>query len=313
MPEQTFHFAAPLANTGGSLRSVKLAAPYKIERWSYDKLAVLVGDIQGHNEWHPDHRVDELQCIPEYASTGHVVTASVSLEFDESDTYAFLQLHRDLEALDRQLDEQVHLLSLYFSSATTMPLRYWFTVSSDGNREMISASEGRAEGGERAVPTYQEALRFNAFLAKHSFEKRADFIQIALDHWGHSHDTIPRHMKLLSLVTALEVLLNPAQTELKHRVTRAAAVLIGVDVEHSRDVYSGLSKIYDVRSQIVHTGQLKSLQEVPLWQLRRWLSRAILAAMELGLPKAELCSALIELGFGQGSQLKRLARSRDGR
>jgi hypothetical protein len=312
MPEQTFYFAGPLSNTGGGLRSVKLAPPFKIERWGYEKLASLVGDMQGASEWQPDHRVDELNCIPEFANTGHVVTACITLEHDESDTQSFLKLHHELESQDKRLDEQIRLLSLYFSAATTMPVRYWFSLA-DGRREMMSSSEGRAEKGERAAPTYQEALKVNAFLSKHSFEKRAEFIQIALDHWGHSHDTIPRHMQLLSLVTALEVLLNPAQTELKHRVTRAAAVLIGTTKEDSRDIYSGLSKIYDVRSQIVHTGQLKSLQKVHFWQLRWWLSRAILAVMDLGLPKDQMCAALVELGFGQGSNLKQLGSSRDGR
>ncbi len=311
MPRRTLHFAGPLANTGGSLRSVKLSAPFRIERWNYDKLADLIGDMQGKTDWHPDHRVDELHCIPEYGTTGHVVTASIDVEMDEADTDAYMKIHRQLHALDERLDEQLLLLSLFFSSTTTLPARYWYFVLPGSEREMISASEGRADNGHRAAPSYREALKFNSFLAKHSFERRAEFIQIALDHWRHSQDTVPRHMQLLSLITAIEVLLNPAQTELKHRVTRAAAILIGSDAEDCRQIYSFLGKIYDVRSQIVHTGNLKGLSKFPLLQIRWYLSRAIIRAMELGLPKDRLCASLVELGFGQGHELKP-ARPQDG-
>jgi len=299
----TYYFAGPLANTGGNLRSIKLASPFRIERWNYDKLASLIADMSGPIDWHPDHRVDELQCIPKFANSGHVVTARLTLEHRNDEPLDILRVHRELENFDKRLDEQIRLLSVFFSAGVLLPVRYWFAIGSDGVREMMSASEGRADEGERATPSLDQARSANAFLQNHSFQKRPDVLEIALDHWSHSFQSIPSHMQLLSLVTALEALLNPAQTELKHRVCRAAAVLIGRNEEESKEIYAGLGKVYDIRSQIVHTGQTKSLRTVRFWELRRWVSRVILAVLSLNLPKSELCARLVELGFGQGPSL----------
>lgn len=299
MALQTFFFVAPIANTGGSFRSIKLSPPFKIERWNYDKLTSFINDMEGATDWTPDPRVDELRCVPHHGNTGHVVTATISLEHDEA-VEDILKLHRHFEEQDKVLAEQIRLIGVYFSSPVLLSAEYWFAVNENGQREMQSALMRSVEEGQSATPSYQEALRLSNFLARYSFRPRAEYVSIALDHWGHSFDAIPKHMQLLSLVTALEVLLNPAHTELKHRVARAAAVLIGSDKEESKEIYSGLSKIYDARSQVVHTGVLKSVDKVKFWQLRWWVSRSILKVMALGLPKERLCSMLNELGFGEG-------------
>lgn len=299
MPRETYSLAAPLAYAGGNFRSVKLAPPFRIERWSYEKICALIIDMEGPTDWSPDHRVDELHCVPEHGSTGHVVTAQVDIDYDGS-VDNLLALHKALEAKDDLLDQQIRLISLYLSAPTLLAARYWFYME-DGKRTMMSSMQRIVphNGGSYGI-SYSEAQRLTAFLGRETFKRQPDFISIALDHWDHSYDSIPLHMQLVSLITTLEVLLNPAQTELKHRVTRLAAVLLGSSQEDSQEIYTGLGKIYDARSKVVHTGQLAAAKKVWYWQLRRWISRAILYAMALELPKEQLCHDLNQLGFGEG-------------
>jgi hypothetical protein len=299
MQIQTYSLAAPLAYAGGSFRSVKLAPPFKIERWSYEKICELIIDMEGPTDWSPDHRVDELHCVPEYGTTGHVITAQVELDYDDS-VDSILALHKALEAKDELLDRQIRLISLYLSAPILIAAKYWFQMENE-ERIMTSSTQQVVPYDSHSYGiSYQEAQGLNAFLSRETPRNQPDFISIALDHWGHSYESIPLHMQLVSLVTALEVLLNPAQTELKHRVTRLAAVLLGTSKEDSQDIYMGLGKIYDARSKVVHTGRLAAAKDVWYWQLRRWVSRAILYAIALKRPKDQLCRDLNQLGFGDG-------------
>jgi hypothetical protein len=75
---------------------------------------------------------------------------------------------------------------------------------------------------------------------------------------------------------------------------------VGKTREESQQIYSDLGKIYDARSKVVHTGQLSVVKHVWFWQLRHWVSKAILLAMSLKLPKEKLCFELNQLGFGDG-------------
>jgi len=299
MSKLAYSFAAPLAYASGSFRSVKLAPPFKIERWSYQKICQLIIDMEGPTEWSPDPRVDELHCVLEHGNTGHVVTAQIELESDSS-VDGLLALHRQLDARDEFLDREIRLISLYLSAPIMIAARYWFGIE-NGKRVMASAMQRNVpHDGHSYGILYTEAQNLSAFLRRETSSNKADFIAIALDHWNHSYDSIPLHMQLVSLITALEVLLNPAQTELKHRVTRLAAVLLGTSREESQEIYAGLGIIYDARSKVIHTGQLLAAKKVRYWQLRRWVSRAILHAMALGLPKDRLCHDLNQLGFGDG-------------
>jgi hypothetical protein len=312
MSQHTYNFAAPIANAGGSFRSVKLVFPFKIERWSYEKIGQLVTDMEGPTDWSPDPRVDELHCIPEYGCTGHVVTGQLVLDHSVLSD-GILKFHKKLEAMEGPLTQQIRLISLFLSAPILLAAQYWFEIDA-GKRTMTSSSQSIVpyDSQPHAI-TYQEALELNAFLSIEASNTRPEFISIALDHWSHSFGSIPEHMQLLSLVTALEVLLNSANTELKHRVTRLAAVLLGDSKENSQEIYSGLGKIYDARSQVVHTGKLKASESVWYWQLRYWVSRAILTAMKLRLSKEELCRDLNQLGFGDGPSYVASVCAKNGR
>ncbi len=102
---------------------------------------------------------------------------------------------------------------------------------------------------------------------------------------------------------ALEALFNVGAHDIRYRIARSIAVLLGKDAEDSDYLFEAVSKAYEVRSKLVHTGKAKGIDSVWLWQLQRAVQRAIVRCLTLAQPKESLSRQLTRLGFGQGRAL----------
>ena len=132
---------------------------------------------------------------------------------------------------------------------------------------------------------------------------RPEYVQLAFEHWEESNRSGSREFELLSLVTALEALFNVGAHDIRYRIARSIAVLLGKDAEDSDYLFEAVSKAYEVRSKLVHTGKAKGIDSVWLWQLQRAVQRAIVRCLTLAQPKESLSRQLTRLGFGQGRAL----------
>ena len=104
-----------------------------------------------------------------------------------------------------------------------------------------------------------------------------------------SHQRTDTVERLLSLAVAIESLFCPSDKgELKFRISQSAAQLIGQDPTEREQVFNKISKMYDLRSQLVHgsydvdaydAGQFVTTAEVDEWS--SYLRRSILAFLGL--------------------------------
>jgi hypothetical protein len=100
---------------------------------------------------------------------------------------------------------------------------------------------------------------------------------------------------------ALEVLLNADRSELKYRVSRNLAVLIGHTRKHSAEVFQQAKALYDIRSSLVHTGRASALSDQALRELEMLVRGALLRLAKLQIPKDALLDKLNSTGFGRFS------------
>lgn len=106
------------------------------------------------------------------------------------------------------------------------------------------------------------------------------------------------------MITCLEALFNTGRSELRQRVSRSVAVLLGRDYEDSEYIYNSVKFAYDVRSKVVHTGVTKDIRKVWDWHLRQTVSTAIRRCWELDIDKQDLVKRLNTFGFGDGDTLR---------
>jgi len=125
-----------------------------------------------------------------------------------------------------------------------------------------------------------------------------DYIQLAFENYEDSYESQHSILSFLSLIIALEILFNPGQHELRYRISRNCAILLGEDKETSDIIFKQVRGYYDVRSDIVHKGDSSSFNVECLPELRDLVRRSILKMVQLGDPKSDVLVKLNKLGFG---------------
>lgn len=106
-------------------------------------------------------------------------------------------------------------------------------------------------------------------------------------------------LAFLVLMIGLETLLNPSHYEVRYRVSRNAAVLLGENREHSEEIFAQVKKLYDKRSEIVHSGKRRTIEKRDLLELRDYLRKAIIEIHHIGKEKNEITDLLDSHGFGE--------------
>ena len=102
-----------------------------------------------------------------------------------------------------------------------------------------------------ATVNQTNAPLLNAFLGGTSLPLKPDYLQTALEHWEESLRSTKRHIEFLSLMMALETLFNVGAQDIRYRISRSVAVLLGDDAEDSEYIFESTREAYDVRSKLV--------------------------------------------------------------
>jgi hypothetical protein len=299
---RTFRLFAPLSNATGHYLSIRLAAPFRIEAWTKDQIIRTWRIQEGVPKFHAQVRFDDLEIELEKGRS-YVVTARVRLD----DADGVLGTHNRLDALTKRLDEQMRALTLYIDTDVGPHDTYWYYREGKDDVPMGSyrspgyPKQGREHVWPRDIPG------INAFIRRTRFPLKHDYIELAWEHYEQSMASANPNLELLSLVMALEALFNVGQTDLRYRVSRAVAVLLGTWMHTSEAAFDYVGKAYDLRSKLVHTGKA-DLKGFYTSALRGWVQRAILKLIEVDLPKATVAEILTRLPFGQGDDISRKSK-----
>ena len=133
---------------------------------------------------------------------------------------------------------------------------------------------------------------------------KESFLQLAFGNFELSYQIHDRNLSFLSLMISLETLFNPGHQELRYRVSRNTAVILGKEKEDSKTIFREIKDLYDKRSKIVHTGNSNIINEEDLLKLRHYVRESIKVINNIGETKDELLEILNSCGFGERSWTK---------
>ncbi len=121
---------------------------------------------------------------------------------------------------------------------------------------------------------------------------------MAFDAYLASFGPIPIHMSYISLCMAMETIVD-GTSELLYRMRRSMALLCAENDFHGKRIYDNVKLIYDLRSNIVHGGNINyKLVYEYLPYLRSLISRMLIKIADLELKSAtELQELLVFMGF----------------
>ncbi len=109
------------------------------------------------------------------------------------------------------------------------------------------------------------------YRATFGYVKSTKVIQVMLQLLDESYKTHSQDIKTILRTILLEMLIS-SNAELRFRLGRHIAVLFGKTIEDSRSIFENMKKLYDARSQYLHTGKIKKYQNTrtakTLWILQ---------------------------------------------
>ena len=85
---------------------------------------------------------------------------------------------------------------------------------------------------------------------------------------------------------ALEAIFNDGKQELRNKVSRGCAVLIGRNKEGSRRIFKNARDLHDKRSVLVHTGDTSKVQELDVRELHALVRQGLVRALALNIPSS---------------------------
>lgn len=91
---------------------------------------------------------------------------------------------------------------------------------------------------------------------------------IAIKFFMNCYETHDYEIKLINSMIAFESLFNRGKDQLRHIIARHAAVLISETQKEFETIYIDMKKLYDLRSSLVHNGQVSAKSLKPFGTLR---------------------------------------------
>ena len=194
------------------------------------------------------------------------------------------------------LEPLFRLMRLFKEGDVCVPVRFYYHDKMPG---AIHLESGRHVSKEPYHLESKEMSILRSFTESIELPFKRDFLNLAFENFELSYDIPDMDLAFLVLMIGLETLLNPSEYELRHRISRNTAVLLGENRENSEEIFAEVKKLYDKRSDIVHSGKRRIIERGDLLKLRDYLRKAIIKMNRVGKEKEEITDLLDSHGFGE--------------
>lgn len=146
---------------------------------------------------------------------------------------------------------------------------------------------------------HRSVLQLREFLCNASVEGLPEYVQLAVAQYEVSFEVDRYALQFLTLMIALEVLLNQGVGEVVYRICRGVAALLATDKKTFTDTFERMKKFYEMRSRIVHGGRMGAITREDAREVREVVRRSLLRLLEVGWSKRELSERLNCMGCEQ--------------
>jgi hypothetical protein len=144
-----------------------------------------------------------------------------------------------------------------------------------------------------------EVARAQDLISKVRIPFDRNFLLLAFDSFELSYESYSAALSFLSLMIAMEVMLNRGSDELRYTISRNAAVLLGKDKDDSERIFKEVRGLYDKRSNLVHKGSVNEINSEDVLRLRHYVREAIKEMQSIGKDPEEIRNILNTCDFGQ--------------
>ncbi|HTX61143.1 MAG TPA: hypothetical protein VMC48_02435 [Methanobacterium sp.] len=277
MVTQKIYFIAPLACVEPSITNLNkiLEKGFKVVKIESDKFTEFFKDLTHTTYRDAKNKINTYNCVYDdtalngkektlIGSSSHVfyVYNSFLVEVSELDQYSELANIVDdlLTYYNLYLNPLIKLLRLYSEGNIHIPFFIFYYIDTEGNA--LPLMQNPTLYFETDLQNFKlndyDIWEFNELL-KNNKISGIKYLKLAFEIYQTSFDVHKLDLKFLILMNAIEVLFNPSDNfELKYRISRYFAALIGETREESVDYFDAMKTFFDKRSIIVHSGSSRN-------------------------------------------------------
>lgn len=310
MTARKMYFIGLLQNVDSSILNVKLENNFKFNSIPEKEGGLLFSALENLPFEHIVRKLFmDYHCLEPKLKQYFFVENSFDLSGDELlSLQKLLKFNGSVFSKLSKLDGLVHsylyptlrLMRLFKEGSIGMPLRYYFYM--DRKNKPHSSMRGWTHIYQPPGPIYSlkedEIDQLQKFL-KDTRMPFKDYIQLAFENFELSYGVHPTNVAFLSLINGLEALFNPGGGEIRYRLSRNCAVLLGNDKQEATEIYKNVKRFYSLRSSIVHSSKKINVEREELIKLRDYLRESIKNALRINKSKEEMLDILNAKGFGE--------------
>jgi len=197
------------------------------------------------------------------------------------------------------LNPVIRLMRLFKGGNICMPLEYHYFIDNNIPKSFMRMETHLYISSELYTLKSSEILGLQEFIQNTELPFKRSFLQLAFESFELSYQIHDRNLSFLSLMISLETLFNPGRQELRYRVSRNTAVILGKEKEDSEKIFREIKNLYDKRSDIVHTGKSNTINKEDLLKLRHYVRESIKEINRIDKNKDGLLEILNSCGFGE--------------
>lgn len=302
MNKKTIRFVIPLANVDDPVVGIELEPDFVIEKWPIDKLVQLIVEhFSESNDVQIRIDIECSCCLNSYAKNVYLVSGKANYNKywqKAPESASFREKYFDHGGYIAKVEEKIKLMRLFKEGQMETKGVYVYEQTPKEYEPIVNTDLGKPS--HVTIPyslTKSEKKELIQFLKTYNTPLKPPYLQLAFENFNQSYSVEYFELAFLTLMIGVEAIFNDGNQELKYRITRGMAVLLG-STYGSHEIYDSIRTLYDKRSQLVHTGRCKDLTFDDVGRLRFLLRASILKLLDLRITKDNLSRLLTISGFG---------------
>ena len=320
MSKKMIYFLGLLSNIDSSILKINFEHGFKVEgrpdsgqlqvrtndypndTLNYKEVAHLIYHLEGLPLMEVYKKlIADLSCVNVSEKKIYVITNSIEIDVKMNDK----EISTEVAKFDKLVYDYLHpiirLMRLFKEGNISMPWVYYYFIDNDDiprpYKRIIMPL--RVLKGPYTIES-SEIPELLEFIKNTKLPFAKSFLMLAFDNFELSYEIGDINLSFLTLMISLEALLIPrGGQELRYRVSRNVAVLLGKENGDSKNIFSNIEKLYNKRSNFVHTGEPNIINRKDLLELRYYVRESIKEINKISRNKDELINLLDSCGFGE--------------
>jgi len=305
MSKKEIHFMGLLSNTDSSILNVKLDSGFEIHVISEKEGINLISILESLSSMKEIYKklFMDFHCLSEKKLYYIGNSFECEIEMDEKgfliNPFPSELVEFNNNLVDNYLNPMIRLMRLFKEGNICMPLEYYYFIDNSTPKLFMSKFSGSYISSEELYALENSEIDdLQKFIQNTKLPFKESFLQLAFENFELSYQTQNINLSFLSLMIGLETLFNPGLQELRYRISRNTAVLLGNEKkEDSETVFREIKVLYDKRSKVVHTGESNIINKGDLLKLRYYVMESIKKVNKIGKDKEEMLKQLNSQGF----------------